>query len=117
MQSDGFIREVDEELQRERVARLWQRYGTIVVGAAVIVIAGTAGKVGWDAWQERQLTRQGAAFAAAETAFRANPADAAGLPILPGLVRYDEVHERGEITHALRFTVSRTRRDGAALWR
>ncbi|MEZ4379158.1 MAG: hypothetical protein R3B35_12820 [Gemmatimonadales bacterium] len=37
-------------------------------------------------------------------------ADAAGLPILPGLVRYDEVHERGEITHALRFTVSRTRR-------
>jgi hypothetical protein len=37
-------------------------------------------------------------------------ADAAGLPILPGLVRYDEVVQRGEITHALRFTVSRTRR-------
>lgn len=30
-------------------------------------------------------------------------ADAAGLPILPGLVRYDEI-EKGEITHALRFT-------------
>lgn len=37
-------------------------------------------------------------------------ADAAGLPIFAGLVRYDEVVERGEITHALRFTVSRTRR-------
>lgn len=37
-------------------------------------------------------------------------ADAAGLPILPGLVRYDEVYELGEIRHALRFTVSRTRR-------
>jgi hypothetical protein len=37
-------------------------------------------------------------------------ADAAGLPIFPGLVRYDEVVERGEIRHALRFTVSRTRR-------
>jgi hypothetical protein len=36
-------------------------------------------------------------------------ADAAGLPILPGLVRYDEV-ANGEIDHALRFTVSRTRR-------
>ncbi len=35
-------------------------------------------------------------------------ADAAGLPILPGLARYEEV-ERGRITHALRFTVSRTR--------
>lgn len=37
-------------------------------------------------------------------------ADAAGLPIFPGLVRYDEVVERGEITHALRFTTPRTRR-------
>jgi hypothetical protein len=36
-------------------------------------------------------------------------ADAAGLPILPGLARYDEV-KRGSINHALRFTVSRTRR-------
>ncbi|MGA1982173.1 MAG: hypothetical protein ABSG84_06845 [Acidobacteriaceae bacterium] len=34
-------------------------------------------------------------------------ADAAGLPILPGLVRYDEVAS-GEIRHALRFTVPKT---------
>jgi len=36
-------------------------------------------------------------------------ADAAGLPIFPGLVRWDEVN-RGQIDHALRFTVERTRR-------
>ncbi len=36
-------------------------------------------------------------------------ADAAGLPILPGLARYDEV-ARGRIDHALRFTAARTRR-------
>jgi hypothetical protein len=36
-------------------------------------------------------------------------ADAAGLPILPGLVRRDEV-AAGHIDHALRFTVSRTQR-------
>jgi hypothetical protein len=36
-------------------------------------------------------------------------ADAAGLPIFPGLARYDEV-ARGRIDHALRFTVGRTRR-------
>ena len=35
-------------------------------------------------------------------------ADAAGLPIYPGLVRYDEVVEEGVIDHALRFTISRT---------
>jgi hypothetical protein len=40
-------------------------------------------------------------------------ADAAGLPILPGLARYDEV-ARGRIDHALRFTVNRTR--GAYVW-
>lgn len=37
-------------------------------------------------------------------------ADAAGLPILPGLVRYDECVEQGEIRHALRFTCRKTRR-------
>ena len=36
-------------------------------------------------------------------------ADAAGLPILPGLARYHEV-ARGSIDHALRFTARRTRR-------
>jgi hypothetical protein len=37
-------------------------------------------------------------------------ANAAGLPILPGLVRYDEVVEQGAIRHALAFTCRRTRR-------
>ncbi|HEY6059600.1 MAG TPA: hypothetical protein VIV10_03360 [Gemmatimonadales bacterium] len=37
-------------------------------------------------------------------------ADAAGLPIFPGLARYDEVVGQGVIRHALRFTVQRTRR-------
>jgi hypothetical protein len=36
--------------------------------------------------------------------------DAAGLPILPAIVRYDEA-ARGEVRHALRVTVQRTRRE------
>ncbi len=40
-------------------------------------------------------------------------ADPAGLPILPGLVRYDEVAS-GEIWHAIRFTAPQTRR--AYVW-
>jgi len=40
-------------------------------------------------------------------------ADAAGLPILPGLLRYDEVNS-GEITHAVRFTAPQTR--NAYVW-
>jgi hypothetical protein len=40
-------------------------------------------------------------------------ADAAGLPILPGLVRYEEV-AAGRVAHAIRFTAPRTQR--AYLW-
>lgn len=40
-------------------------------------------------------------------------ADAAGLPILPGLIRYDEV-AGGEIRHAIRFTAPQTQR--AYVW-
>jgi hypothetical protein len=63
----------------------------------------TAG--GWNAWA-------GAIWDLRSTKLRPETwtsADAAGLPILPGLARYDEV-ARGAITHALRFTAARTRR-------
>src|SRR5206468_5728196 len=39
--------------------------------------------------------------------------DAAGLPVFPGLLRYDEI-AAGEIRHALRFTVPQTQR--AYVW-
>ncbi len=58
----------------------------------------------------------GAVFDLASNALRPagwTSADAAGLPILPGLVRYDEVAS-GAIKHALRFTVPATRR--AYVW-
>jgi hypothetical protein len=37
-------------------------------------------------------------------------ADAAGLPILPGLARYEDLRKKGGIDHALRFTANRTRK-------
>jgi hypothetical protein len=37
-------------------------------------------------------------------------ADAAGLPIFPAVVRYDEI-QRGQVEHALRVTVTKTRRE------
>ena len=55
----------------------------------------------------------GAVFDLASNALRPDgwtSADAAGLPILPGLVRYDEVVGEGVIDHALRFTVAATQR-------
>lgn len=57
--------------------------------------------------------RGGAVFDLKSNALRTEgwtSADAAGLPIFPGLVRYDEVFEQREIKHALRFTVKRSRK-------
>lgn len=61
----------------------------------------------------RWTAGSGAVFDLSSNALRPDgwtSADAAGLPIFPGLVRYDEAVERGAIEHALRFTCPRTRR-------
>lgn len=58
----------------------------------------------------------GAIFNLRSDALRPNgwtSADAAGLPILPGLLRYDEVAS-GHVDHAIRFTVARS--DRSHLW-
>lgn len=58
----------------------------------------------------------GAVYDLRSNALRPNgytSADAAGLPILPGLLRYDEV-AAGKVDHAVRFTVSRS--DASHLW-
>ena len=66
------------------------------------------------------LRREGSGWAAGSGAFfdmntnNRRPegwtsADAAGLAILPGLVRYDEVFSPNEINHAFRFTVNRSK--------
>jgi len=40
--TDSFFREVQEELRREKLAQMWQRYGTYIVAAAVLLVAGVA---------------------------------------------------------------------------
>jgi len=67
-----------------------------------------------DAWATpvEWSAQSGAVFDLTSNALRPEgwtSADAAGLPIFPGLVRYDEVAS-GHIDHALRFTLSRTQR-------
>ena len=64
-------------------------------------------------YTDRWYAGSGAYFDLRSNALRPDgwtSADAAGLPIFPGLVRYDEVVEQGVINHALRFTVPATQR-------
>jgi hypothetical protein len=69
--SEEFIREVDEELRRDQLAKLWRRYGALVVALAVLVVAATAAKVGWDQWRQRRMAAEAQRFAAAEEALAA----------------------------------------------
>ena len=91
MASDGFIREVDEELQRDRMAMLWKRFGPLIIALASFVVLATAGKVAWDAWQARQLEQRGAAFAQAEATLNGNDpiAAAAEFAALAGVQKGD----------------------------
>ena len=91
-----------------------QRHGT--GDRHVIVVDPLNGKL-YEFWQARKT--DGGWQASNEATFdlrtgalrpeRWTSGDAAGLPIFPAVVRYDEC-ERGKVEHAMRFTVRKTRR-------
>jgi len=62
--SDIFT-EVDEEVRREQLKKLWDRYGNYVVAAVFLVIAAVAGWRGYDYWETRRASEAGAAYDAA----------------------------------------------------
>ncbi|MFC4270819.1 tetratricopeptide repeat protein [Sneathiella chungangensis] len=57
--------EVDEDVRKEKSLALWKAYGKYVIGAAVLIVAGTAGWVGWQNYTVSQSRAQGAEFEAA----------------------------------------------------
>ncbi|ALJ35377.1 hypothetical protein D9623_10410 [Azospirillum brasilense] len=62
--SDIF-REVDEDLRRDRMERVFKRYGGIMLAAALAVVAATGGTVAWRNWQQSQKQNETTALAAA----------------------------------------------------
>jgi hypothetical protein len=62
--SDIF-KEVDEDIRREQLGKLWDRFGPYVLGIAVLIVAVTAGYRGWVYWQDRQAQATGDRFLAA----------------------------------------------------
>ncbi|CAO3445418.1 hypothetical protein [Azospirillum argentinense] len=62
--SDIF-REVDEDLRRDRMERVFKRYGGIMLAAALAVVAATGGTVAWRNWQQSQKESGTTALAAA----------------------------------------------------
>jgi hypothetical protein len=68
--SDIF-REIDEELRRDNLLKLWQRYGRYVIAAAVLALAVAGGIAAWRAHQLAERQAQSAQFASALALARA----------------------------------------------
>ena len=64
--SDIF-REVDEDVRRERLQKLWERHSNLIVAAALLVVLGVGGWRGYEYWENQKTAESGSAFEAAVT--------------------------------------------------
>jgi hypothetical protein len=64
--SDIF-QEVDEEVRREQLNKLWQRYGHYMVGLCILIVAGVGAWRGYDWWETKKAGEAGTAFEQAAT--------------------------------------------------
>lgn len=62
MSSESIIQEVDDELRRDRIRKLWRQLGPFVIGAAVLVVLVVAGYEGWTWWQKTQSSKSSDLF-------------------------------------------------------
>lgn len=58
--------EIDDELRKEQARRLWQRYGKLIIGGAVVIVLSVAAWRGYVYWQDTNAQAQGDAYFAAE---------------------------------------------------
>ena len=65
MSDDSFIREVEEELRSDRLKGFWDRFGTYIIAAAVIVVIATAAWTGYEYYTESRANASGDRFLAA----------------------------------------------------
>ncbi len=62
--SDIF-QEVDDEVRRDQLKKLWERYQHYVIAAAVLVVLAVAGWRAYDYWETKKAAEAGSAFEAA----------------------------------------------------
>jgi hypothetical protein len=97
-----------DDVQRDKLNRGGDRHGIVVDPVHRMLYEFFVARKTDQGWQAAQAS----VFDLKTSALRPDgwtSADAAGLPIFPAVVRYDEL-QRGRIEHALRVTVRKTRR-------
>ncbi len=61
------FQEVDEEVRRERLKKLWQHYGNYIIAGCLLVIVAVGAWRGYEWWQTKRAAEAGAAFEQAVT--------------------------------------------------
>lgn len=64
--------EVDEELRREQIKKIWERYSFLIIGVAVLIIAGVGGWRFYQYFEAKKAAEAGSAFQAAVALADAN---------------------------------------------
>ena len=73
------IREVDEEVRRDKMDAVWRKYGRYVIGGAVGIVLAVAGLTGWDAYIDSKESASSNTFTAAVEKAAAEGADVASI--------------------------------------
>jgi hypothetical protein len=61
------FQEVDEEVRREQLQKLWQRYGNFAIAVCILIVAAVGAWRGYEWWQTKKAGESGAAFENAVT--------------------------------------------------
>jgi len=61
------FQEVDEEVRREQLKKLWERYGTFIIVGCVLIVAAVGAWRGYEWWEGKKAAEAGAAFEQAVT--------------------------------------------------
>lgn len=61
------FREVDEEVRREQLKKLWQDYGNYIIAVCLLVVVAVSGWRGYEWWENKRAAASGAAFEQAVT--------------------------------------------------
>jgi hypothetical protein len=70
-QVSDLFREIEDELRRENLLKLWRRYGKYVIAAAVLALVAGGGVAGWRHHLQSEREAQGARYNDAVTVLRA----------------------------------------------
>jgi len=64
-QVSELFNEVDEDLRRDQLKKLWDRYSLLIIAGAILIIAGVGGWRGYQYFETKKAAEAGAAFNAA----------------------------------------------------